>query len=116
MHYQRGDLAAARRELAEGLSMCRKITETQALGTGLATLARIQQAEGDPAGARAAMAEAERAGPSPAVAALLNPVPAQRARLLLPQGDVTAAATGRCSGTCGQMTSPPIPASWTTWC
>jgi LuxR family maltose regulon positive regulatory protein len=92
VHYQRGDLAAARRELAEGLPMCRKITETQALGAGLATLAWIQQAEGDPAGARAAIAEAERAGPNPAVAALLNPVPAQRARLLLAQGDVTAAA------------------------
>jgi LuxR family maltose regulon positive regulatory protein len=38
------------------------------------------------------MAEAERAGPSPAVANLLNPVPAHRARLLLAQGDVGAAA------------------------
>ena len=38
------------------------------------------------------MGEAERAAPGPAVAGLLNPVPAQRARLLLAQGEVAAAA------------------------
>jgi LuxR family transcriptional regulator, maltose regulon positive regulatory protein len=92
VHYQRDDLAAARQELADGLALCRQLSETQGLATGLATLAWIRQAEGDPAGARAAMAEAERAGPSPAVADLLNPVPAQRARLLLAQGDAAAAA------------------------
>jgi LuxR family maltose regulon positive regulatory protein len=90
--YQRGDLAAARRELETGLPLCRQLSDTQALATGLATLAWIRQAEGDPAGARQAMDEAERAGPSPATAGLLNPVPAQRARLALAQGDITAAA------------------------
>ena len=39
---------------------------------------------GDPAGAREAINEAEQASPSPA--GLLNPVPAQRAQLLLAQG------------------------------
>jgi LuxR family transcriptional regulator, maltose regulon positive regulatory protein len=38
------------------------------------------------------MAEAERAAPSPAVASLLNPVPAQQARLHLAQGETAAAA------------------------
>jgi len=38
------------------------------------------------------MAQAERAGPSPAAAGLLNPVPALRARLALAQGDTAAAA------------------------
>jgi LuxR family maltose regulon positive regulatory protein len=38
------------------------------------------------------MGQAGQAGLSPQVAALLNPVPAQRARLLLAQGDVRAAA------------------------
>ena len=38
------------------------------------------------------MGEAGRAAPGPGVAGLLNPVPAQRARLLLAQGDVAAAA------------------------
>ena len=63
------------------LPLCRQLSETQALATGLATLAWIRQAEGDPAGARAAIAEAERTGPSAAAAGLLNPVPAERARL-----------------------------------
>jgi LuxR family maltose regulon positive regulatory protein len=90
--YQRGDLAAARRELQAGLPLCRQLSDTQALATGLATLAWIRQAKGDQAGARQAMDEAERAGPSPAAAGLLNPVPAQRARLALAQGDITAAA------------------------
>jgi LuxR family maltose regulon positive regulatory protein len=90
--YERGDLAAARRELDAGLPLCRQLSETQALATGLATLAWIRQAEQDPAGAKAAMARAERAGPSPAAAGLLNPVPALRARLALAQGDTATAA------------------------
>ena len=50
----------------------------------------IWQATGDPAGALAAITEAEQASPGPP--GLLNPVPAQRARLLLAQGDLPAAA------------------------
>ena len=92
MHYQRGDLAAARRDLTDGLPPCRQLSDRQPLAAGLATLAWIRQAEGDPAGAREAMREAMRAGPSPVVASLLNPVPAERTRLLLAQGDVAAAA------------------------
>jgi ATP/maltotriose-dependent transcriptional regulator MalT len=90
--YERGDLTVARRELEAGLPLCRQISDRQALASGLATLAWIRQAEGDPAGARAAMAEAERCGPSPAAVGLLNPVPAERARLALAQGDIPAAA------------------------
>jgi LuxR family transcriptional regulator, maltose regulon positive regulatory protein len=92
VHYQRGDLAAARRDLTDGLPPCRQLSDRQPLAAGLATLAWIRQAEGDPAGAREAMREAMRAGPSPVVASLLNPVPAERTRLLLAQGDVAAAA------------------------
>jgi len=108
--YQRGDLAAARRELQTGLPLCRQLSDTQVLATGLATLAWIRQAEGDPAGARQAMDEAERMGPSPAAAALLNPVPAQRARLAPAHGDIAAAARSRrhaqgprCRTTCATM-------------
>ena len=54
------------------------------------TLAWIRQAAGDPAGALEAIGEAEHASPVPA--GLLYPAPAQRARLLLAQGDVAAAA------------------------
>ena len=60
------------------------------LANGLATLAMIRQATGDPAGALEAITEAGQAAPGPA--GLLNPVPAQRARLLLAQGDLAAAA------------------------
>jgi ATP/maltotriose-dependent transcriptional regulator MalT len=92
LHYQRGDLAAARRDLAEGLPPCRQLSDRQPLASGLALLAWIRQADGDPAGAREAMREAVESGPSPVVASLLNPVPAERARLLLAQGEVAAAA------------------------
>ena len=90
--YQRNELEAALRQISEGIERCRQLTYTQPLATGLAALAWIRQAQGDPAGAREAMGEAGRAAPGPAVASLLNPVPAQRARLLLAQDDVAAAA------------------------
>jgi len=92
VYYQRGDLPAARRELDAGLPLCQQLSETQAVATGLATLAWIRQADGDPGGARAAIAQAERTGPSSAAAGLLNPVPALRAQLALAQGDTAAAA------------------------
>ena len=63
---------------------------TTPLASGLATLAMIRQAAGDPAGALAAITEAEQASPAPQ--GMLNPVPAQRARLLLAQGDLAGAA------------------------
>src|SRR5262249_1750347 len=61
-----------------------------ALADGLATLAMIRQATGDPAGALEAITEADQVSPGPA--GLLNPAPARRARLLLAQGDLAAAA------------------------
>jgi LuxR family maltose regulon positive regulatory protein len=90
--YQRGELDAALRHVTEGIPLARNFGYTQPLATGLATLAWIRQAQGDPASAREAMGEAARAAPGPAVTGLLNPVPAQQARLLLAQGDVAAAA------------------------
>jgi LuxR family maltose regulon positive regulatory protein len=90
--YQRGELEAALAHLTEGLGPCRQVVYTPPLATGLATLAWIRQAQGDPAGALEAMGEAERATPSPGVASLLNPAPALRARLLLARGDLAAAA------------------------
>jgi LuxR family maltose regulon positive regulatory protein len=90
--YQRDELDAALEDVTKGIALCRRINYTQPLVAGLATLAWIRQANRDAAGAREAMDEAERAAPTTAVASLLNPVPAQRARLLLAQGDVAAAA------------------------
>ena len=90
--YQRNELDAALRRVTEGLPLCRQFVSTPPLAIGLVTLAWIRQAQGDEVGALEAIGEAERAAPGPAVPGLLNPVPAQRARLLLAQGDVDAAA------------------------
>jgi LuxR family maltose regulon positive regulatory protein len=89
--YERDELAAALDHATRGVALCRQLAFTPPLAAGLAILARIRQAHGDAAAAMAAMGEAGQAEPSPQVVALLNPVPAQRARLLLAQGDVTAA-------------------------
>ena len=56
-------------------------------------LAWIRQARGDPAGARDAIDSAVQAAPGPG--GLLNPVPAQRAWLLLAQGDLPKPRNGR---------------------
>ena len=90
--YQRNELDAAREQITEGIARCRQLNYIQPLATGLATLAWIRQASDDPGGAREAMEEAGRAVPDPAVVSVFNPVPAERARLLLAQGDLTAAA------------------------
>jgi ATP/maltotriose-dependent transcriptional regulator MalT len=90
--YQRNELAAALRHVSEGIALCRQLGYAAPLATGLAALAWIRQVSGDPGGAREAMAEAGEVAPGPAVPGLLNPVPAQRARLLLVQGDLAAAA------------------------
>ena len=88
--YQRNELDSALRYVTEGIPLCRQFLYGTSLAAGLVTLAWIRQAAGDPAGALEAIGEAGHA--SPATAGLLNPFPAQRARLLLAQGDVAAAA------------------------
>jgi LuxR family maltose regulon positive regulatory protein len=90
--YERNELAAALDHATQGVTLCRQLAFTPPLATGLAVVARIRHAHGDDAGALEAMGEAARAGLSPQVVALLNPVPSQHARLLLAQGDVGAAA------------------------
>ena len=87
--YERNELSAALDHATRGVTLCRQLIFTTPLATGLALLARIRHAQGDAAGAMEAMGEAERVELSPQVIALLNP---QRARLLLAQGDVRAAA------------------------
>jgi LuxR family maltose regulon positive regulatory protein len=90
--YERNELNAALDHATRGVTLCRQLAFTPPLATGLGLVARIRQAHGDAAGALEAMGEAGQAEPSPQVTALLNPVPSQRARLLLAQGDVDAAA------------------------
>jgi LuxR family transcriptional regulator, maltose regulon positive regulatory protein len=90
--YERNELAAAHEHATRGVALCRQLAFTQPLATGLAMLARIRQAQGDSAGARDAIGQAERVGLSPQVAAVHNPVPAWQARLLLAFGEAAAAA------------------------
>jgi LuxR family maltose regulon positive regulatory protein len=90
--YERDELTAALDHATQGITLCRQLAYTPPLATGLAVVAWIRHAHGDAAGAREAMSEAGQVELSPQVAALLNPVPSLRARLLLVQGDVGAAA------------------------
>jgi ATP/maltotriose-dependent transcriptional regulator MalT len=89
VQYERNELTAALDHANRGIELCRQLAYTSPLATGLAVLARVRQAHGDAAGALEAIGEAGQARLSPQVIALLSPV---RARLLLAQGDVTAAA------------------------
>jgi LuxR family transcriptional regulator, maltose regulon positive regulatory protein len=88
--YERNELDSALRYVTEGITLSRQFLPGTPPVAGLVTLAWIRQATGDPAGALKAISEAENAWRT--TADLLNPYPAQRARLLLAQGDVAAAA------------------------
>jgi LuxR family maltose regulon positive regulatory protein len=89
--YERGELDSARKYATDGIPLCRQLVYTPPLATGLVTLAWIRQAQGDRAGALDALGQAKGIELSPVVVGLLNPVPAERARLALAQGDVDAA-------------------------
>ncbi len=88
--YQRNELDSALRYVTEGIALERQFLPGTSPAAGLVMLAWIRQAAGDPAGALEAISEAEHG--SPATAGVLNQAPAQRARLLLAQGDLAAAA------------------------
>jgi LuxR family maltose regulon positive regulatory protein len=89
--YERDELDAALQYATDGIPLSGQLAYTPPLANGLVTLARIRQAQGDPAGALDTLGQAERIELSPVVVGLLNPVPAERARLALAQGDVDAA-------------------------
>ena len=63
--YQRNELDTALRHVTEGIALCRQFVYTTPLAAGLATLAWIRQATGDPAGALEAIGEAVQAAPGP---------------------------------------------------
>jgi LuxR family transcriptional regulator, maltose regulon positive regulatory protein len=88
--YQRNDLDVALEHLDEGIALCRQFVDARPLAAGLVRLAWVRQAVGDPDGALDAIGEAQRFSLGPA--GLLNPVPAQSARLLVAQGNLDAAA------------------------
>ena len=85
---EQGDLDAALTQATAGVDLARLYFTPQPGATGLATLAWIHQARGDRDGARAAMDEAAAAVAGVEAVALFNPVPAERARLLLALGEV----------------------------
>jgi LuxR family transcriptional regulator, maltose regulon positive regulatory protein len=89
--YEQNELTAALDHATRGAALCRQLAFTPPLATGLAVVARIRHAQGDAAGALEAMGEAAQVDLSPQVITLLNPVPSQRARLLLAQGNIHAA-------------------------
>jgi LuxR family transcriptional regulator, maltose regulon positive regulatory protein len=90
--YERNELDDALRHVAEGIELCRHVMVLRERDRGLATLAWIRQAMGQPDAALQAMNEACRMYPTVGVAGLFNPAPAERARLLLAQGRIEEAA------------------------
>ena len=89
VEYQRDHLDAALDHVTTGVTLSRQFVHTPPLAAGLITLAWIHQATGDRATALGLVREAEGLAPGPP--GLLNPVPAQRARLMLAQGALESA-------------------------
>jgi len=107
--YERNELTAALDHATRGVTLCQQLAVTWPLAAGLAVAARIRHAHGDRAGALEAMSVAARVELSPQVTALLNPVPSQRARLQLAQGDVHAATQWTTSAGLSPDAEPDYP-------
>ena len=88
--YERDELEASLEHATAGVALCRQLAFAPPLASGLFTLARIRQAQGDPAGAMEAIEQAGVAMPDDQVVDLLNPAPTMRARLALAAGEVAA--------------------------
>lgn len=89
--YLRGELETALGHARSGIERCRHFVDTRALGIGLATLAWIHQARNETSAAAAAMDEAARTNPEGQIVDLLDPVPAERVRLWIAQGELAEA-------------------------
>ena len=111
--YQRDDLDLALRHATEGIALCRQFVYTAPLANGLATLAMIRQATGDPAGALEAITEAEQASPGPA--GLLNPVPASGPGCCWPRATWPPRPVSRRTTASARTTSQTTPANPGTW-
>jgi LuxR family maltose regulon positive regulatory protein len=90
--YERNQLDEARQHLTDGLALPRPLGWPQLSGRALVTMAWIGQATGDPDGALQTMSEACRLMPGTQTPTWYHPAPAERARLLLAQGQVDQAA------------------------
>ena len=91
--YQRGELEVALRHATEGVALARQLANTQWLATGLAVLAWIRQAHGDPDGAVELIEEATRVAPGRGMTTPVSLIPVERARLALAQGRLGDAVT-----------------------
>jgi LuxR family maltose regulon positive regulatory protein len=89
---EQNELDVALEHTDEGGGHCRSLPNRMLLAAGLTILARIRQALGDTSGTLEAIGEAEQVGLSPEITDLFNPVPRQRVRLMLIQGEIVEAA------------------------
>jgi len=90
--YERNQLEEALQHLTDGLALSRPLGWPQLSGRALVTMAWIRRATGDPAGALQTLDEACALMPGTRTATWYHPAPAERARLLLAQGQVDQAA------------------------
>jgi LuxR family maltose regulon positive regulatory protein len=90
--YERNELDKALRHVSMAIEFGQQVVDLTTPVLGLVTLAWIRQAMGEADSALDAMDEACRMRPRPEVVALWNPAPAERARLLITQGQASEAA------------------------
>jgi LuxR family transcriptional regulator, maltose regulon positive regulatory protein len=90
--YERNQLEDALQHVTEGIELSRPVVEFHLPSVGLVTLAWIRQAMGEANRALETMNQADDTESSTDIASLANPAPAERARLLLLQGQPEDAA------------------------
>ena len=112
--YQRDELDSALRHATEGIALCRQFVYTVPLANGLATLAMIRQATGDPAGALEAITEAGQA--SPGRPACSTRSPPSGPGCYWPRATWRQRPVSRRRTASARTTSRPTPASPGTWC
>jgi LuxR family maltose regulon positive regulatory protein len=87
IHYELGDLDAARAQVIDGLAHCRRLAYGPPLAAGYGLLARICHAAGDANEADDALRRADATALAHTAVGLLNTTPATRARITLARGD-----------------------------
>jgi len=107
----RGRVAVAERAFAASITGRRAMGERYSAAYGCHQLGQVQRAQGDHAGAIESMGEAGRVVPDPAVPGPLNPILAQRARLLLARSKSTSATSWASSARPTAPRPSPGPAS-----
>ena len=112
--YQRDELDLALRHASKGIALCRQFVHTTPLANGLAALAMIRQATGDPAGALEAITEAGQASPGPAGCSIRSRPSGPGC--CWPRATCPARPVSRRTTASARTTSRPTPANPGTWC